>query len=168
MSNITFVDDNDELIGYGTKKEAIAKGIAHRISRIFVFNSAGELLIQKRSPFVNVPNRWDQSAAGHVDEGEDYATAAARELEEEVGISGVPLKEVAKMYSEELDDGFVKKRFNVIFTTKYDGNIKTNEREVSDYKWIKPEELERWMQDSPDDFTQGFLQNYKHFADHNK
>ncbi len=46
MVNIIFVDENDNVIGEGTKQEAWKKGIAHRIVRIFLFNSKGELLIQ--------------------------------------------------------------------------------------------------------------------------
>ena len=77
MVNITFVDEQDNVIGAGSKQEAWTKGIYHRVSRIFLFNSKGELLIQKRSDnCVSLPGRWDQSAAGHVDEGETYLEAA--------------------------------------------------------------------------------------------
>ncbi len=163
MANITFVDESDQIIGYGTKTEAISKGIAHRIARIFVFNSKGELLIQKRSSHVAVPNRWDQSAAGHVDEGEDYLTAAQRELEEEIGVSNIPLKEVTKFYTEEIDDSMTKKRFNMLYSAVYDGEVKVNEDEVAEILWISPIRLEQWMQDKPQDFTQGFIQSYRHY-----
>jgi len=69
MKLITFVDENDQVIGSGTKQEAWQKGIIHRIVRIFLFNFKGELLIQKRADNISsLPGRWDQSAAGHVDE----------------------------------------------------------------------------------------------------
>ena len=48
----------------------------------------GELFLQKRSPWKDKhPNKWDSSAAGHLDAGEDYETAARRELSEELGLS---------------------------------------------------------------------------------
>jgi len=93
-----------------------------------------------------------------VDEGEDYLEAATRELEEEVGIKGVELREVGKFYQDEFDDsGKIKKRFNMLYETKYDGAINFNEGEVSEVKWINIDELEQWMLEKPKDFTQGFI-----------
>lgn len=163
MPNITFVDKDDRIIGYGSKIEAISRGITHRIVRVFVFNSRGQLLIQKRSPSVAIPNRWDQSAAGHVDEGEDYAQAARRELQEEVGIIDTTLAGVAKYYSEEIDDSITKKRFNMLYETTYDGEITMDKNEVSEVMWLEPQKLNQWMEEKPEDFTQGFLLSYRHF-----
>ena len=161
MSNITYVDKNDRLIGYGPRLEAISKGIIHRIVRIFIYNTRGELLIQKRSLNIDIPKRWDQSAAGHVDEGEDYVTAARRELQEEVGIADIRLKKITKFYAEEIDDSVLKKRFNVLYRATYDGPITFEPEEISEVKWVSPEELEKWMQNRPQDFTTGFLNSYK-------
>jgi isopentenyldiphosphate isomerase len=163
MANVTLVNENDEVIDAGSKTTAISGNIIHRISRIFVFNSKGELLIQKRAPNVDVPNRWDQSAAGHVDEGEDYLTAATRELGEEVGITNVPLKQIVKFYSEETDDSRVRKRFNMLFSAKYDGEITVDPGEVSDTRWVQPEELEAWMEAKPEEFTLGFVKSYQEY-----
>jgi isopentenyldiphosphate isomerase len=166
MPNITFVDSDDNVIGYGTRQEAIARGIIHRIARVFVFNTKGEMLIQKRSHKVDLPGRWDQSAAGHVDEGEDYPEAAVREAKEEIGLLGVPLKEIGKFYSEEVDEKQKKKRFNALYSAVYDGELKADEDEVSEVRWIAPQELEAWMKERPDDFTQGFMQTYQYYLKH--
>lgn len=163
MPDVIFVDENDHVIGHGSHRQASLQGIVHRIARIFVFNSHGELLVQKRSVHVSVPNKWDQSAAGYVDEGEDYQTAALRELQEEVGITGVPLKEVTKFYTEETDEKATKKRFNMLYSTTYDGAITIDEHEVAAYKWLQLAELAQWLQEKPQDFTQGFIQTYQHF-----
>ena len=164
MNKITYVNEKDEVIGYGSREEAIEKGIIHRIVRLFVFNTKGEVLIQKRSPTVYVPNRWDQSASGHVDEGEDYVTAGIRELQEEMGAKAEKIEFVTKFYSEESDDNEVKKRFNSLYVLRnYDGEVDIDNDEVSEYKWISIDELSGWMESSPEDFTEGFIQSFYEF-----
>lgn len=164
MANIQFVDENDKPIGGGTKQEALAKGIRHRIVRIFLINSKGEVLIQKRGEHIfSLPGRWDQSAAGHVDEGEDYLEAACRELKEELGIEGVELKEVGRFYREETDETQIKKRFNIVYSAPYDGEINFDKEEVSEVRWIAPNELQKWMDEHPDDFTQGCIRSFHEF-----
>src|SRR5262249_54572755 len=60
----------------------------HRAVHIFVFNSKGELLVHRRSATKDeAPLKLTSSASGHLSAGEDYATAAVRELEEELGLT---------------------------------------------------------------------------------
>lgn len=167
MTKITFVDEDDNIIGSGSRAEAVSKGIIHRIVRIFVFNPQGELLVQKRSATVASPNKWDQSAGGHVDEGEEYLTAALRELEEEIGISSAALKEVKKFFTDTNDDDSEsKKRFNMLYETVDEGStVSVDEREVSEVRWIGMDELGEWMQKRPQDFTRGFIQSYNLYMD---
>ena len=161
--NIVYVDKNDSVIASGTKQNAMENGIAVRISRVFLINPSGELLIQKRSPKVALPYRWDQSAAGHVDEGEDYKTAAYRELKEEMGIDDVTLKFLAKYYTEEHDEALAKKRFNMLFIGDYQGKVKIDKDEVSAFRWISRDDLRNEMSQSPDKFTEGFREAFKIF-----
>ena len=162
MAKIIFVDKNDNVIGAGTKQEAWRKGIIHRITRVFLFNSKGELLIQKRADnLTSLPGKWDQSSAGHVDEGEDYLIAAKRELEEEIGVRGIELEEIKKFYTDEIDEAKIKKRFNMLYSAIYDGEVRFNKEEVSEVKWIKPLELEGWMEEQPEKFTHGFIKSFK-------
>jgi len=112
---------------------------------------------------VSNPDKWDYSASGHVDEGEGYLEAAYRELKEEVGVEGVELKEVTKYYQVETDER-ARKRFNTIYTAMYDGPITPDMDEVTEARWIMPDELERWMHERPDDFTQGFIRSFEEFV----
>ena len=82
------VDIHDQVIGQATRREIHQKNLLHRSVHILVFNPNGDLFLQKRvlSKDEN-PGFWDTSAAGHIDAGEDYQTAANRELMEELSIS---------------------------------------------------------------------------------
>jgi isopentenyl-diphosphate delta-isomerase type 1 len=165
MTNIVFVDENDVPIGAGTKQEATEKGIIHRVIRIFIMNSKGEILLQKRSDnCITSPGKWDQSVGGHVDEGESYDEAAYRELKEELGIEGVELQEITKYYSEgeHLQNKNQFKRFNTIYTGGYDGEFILDPEEVSEVKWISPTELEAWIERDPNELTNGAINAYKH------
>ena len=166
MAKITFVDKSDNPIGAGTRQEASQKGLICRIARIFVFNSKGQLLLQKRGPNVSVPNKWDDSTAGHVDEGEDYLETAHRELAEEMGIKNVVLTKVAKYYTERFDPNdsrIVGRRFNTLYTTVYDGEVTPDPEEVAGAQWINLPELEKWLAERPDDFADGFKSAFKEF-----
>ena len=85
--SIIFVDENDVPVGTGTREEAWAKGIYVRIVRAVFRDENGRILSQRRSPEKkSYPNRWTDSASGHVDEGDTYESAIVRELEEELCI----------------------------------------------------------------------------------
>ena len=80
------VDFEDRVTGVKMRGEVHAQGLMHRAVHVLVFNSAGQLFLQKRSMTKDEsPGQWDTSAAGHVDSGETYLECAVRELAEELG-----------------------------------------------------------------------------------
>jgi len=82
------VDENDRVIGQAPRSVVHAQKLAHRAVHVFVFNSRGELLLQKRSARKDeYPLCYTSSASGHLGAGETYEAAAPRELEEELGLS---------------------------------------------------------------------------------
>ena len=82
------VDEEDRVVGQATRGEVHAQGLLHRAVHIFLFNSRGELLLQRRSALKDeFPLCWTSSVSGHLDAGESYEQAAVRELREELGIS---------------------------------------------------------------------------------
>ncbi len=81
------VDAEDRVIGQATRREIHEKSLLHRSVHTFVFDPGGNLFLQKRAETKDEnPGYWDSSSAGHVNAGEDYLTAAQRELSEELGI----------------------------------------------------------------------------------
>ncbi|MGI8891483.1 MAG: 16S rRNA (adenine(1518)-N(6)/adenine(1519)-N(6))-dimethyltransferase RsmA, partial [Chthoniobacterales bacterium] len=95
------VDEKDQVIGSAPRREVHGNNSRHRAVHLFIFNAAGELLLQKRSRWKDRhPLVWDSSAAGHVGVGEDYSATAQRELEEELGVAA-RLNFVAKLPASE-------------------------------------------------------------------
>src|SRR5688500_20231239 len=81
------VNECDEVIGRETRREVHRTGLKHRAVHVLVFNSRGQVFLQKRSMSKDTsPGLWDSSAAGHLNCGEDYDACAMRELREEIGL----------------------------------------------------------------------------------
>jgi len=65
----------------------VPKGRFHKVVHIWIRNSKGELLMQKRSDRVdNCPGEW-AATGGSVQVGEEPLITAVRELSEELGIT---------------------------------------------------------------------------------
>ena len=124
-----------------------------------VENPKGEILLQKRSPeMINYPNAWDNSAAGHVDAGEEYLTAAKRELMEELGVEGIELKEVDTYYTDVKAGRATLKRFNRLYKAKIDFTPdKLQPEEVTEVKWITVDGAKELVEKKPDLVTDGLV-----------
>jgi len=87
------VNAEDQVIGQAPRTRCHGNpSLIHRVAHVLVFDEAGRLLLQKRSATKDVqPGKWDTSVGGHLDPGEDYLSAAVREMQEELGISETPL-----------------------------------------------------------------------------
>lgn len=85
---LEIVDDEGLVIGIAPRSEIHGNpSLIHRVVHVLVFNTEGELLLQRRSMKKDVaPGRWDTSVGGHIDPGEDVLTAAKREMHEELGL----------------------------------------------------------------------------------
>lgn len=71
-----------------SRNQAHSKGLWHRTVHIWIKNSNGDLLLQKRSSTKEThPGLWDISCAGHLSAGDSSIEAALREMKEELGIS---------------------------------------------------------------------------------
>jgi 16S rRNA (adenine1518-N6/adenine1519-N6)-dimethyltransferase len=153
------VDADDRVTGRATRREVHEKGLLHRAVHVFVVNRRGELLLQKRSRFKDAhPGVWDSSVSGHLDAGEDYAAAALRELEEEMGITGVPAEEIGSIPPSERT-GWEHVR---LFLSRWDGTPKFPCAEIEAVLWMPPDGLDAWISKRPDDFASGFLECWKH------
>ncbi len=151
------VDDRDQVVGKATRREIHQQGLLHRSVHIFVFNRHGQLYLQKRAMNKDqYPGCWDSSAAGHVDWGETYETAAMRELEEELGIRSRPIYWFKIKAC--LETGWEHVAF---FTAHAMEDIKANPREIMDGKFMDIHKVSLWTVHTPAIFAPGFLLVFK-------
>lgn len=82
------VDEDGNIIGAATRGECHGGSkLLHPVVHLHVFNSRGELYLQRRPAWKDIqPGKWDTAVGGHVDLGECVADALKREVSEELGI----------------------------------------------------------------------------------
>ena len=143
-----------------TKKEVHEQGFWHRSVHVWITNSKGEILIQKRSPLVNNhPNEWDISSAGHISAGENDITSALRETEEELGLKLAPedFIQIGTVRQTSKRDGYINNEINPVYVVRIDlepDKIKKQEDEVSEVKFISHGELECFIKSRDPSFVQ--------------
>ncbi len=94
--------------------------ILHPVVHLHLFNSRGDLYLQKRPVWKQIqPGKWDTSVGGHMAFGETPQAALGREALEELGIEGfTPV--FVKRYVFESDR---EKELVHVFKTVYDGPV---------------------------------------------
>jgi isopentenyl-diphosphate Delta-isomerase len=146
------VNDQDEVIGYKTKVEIGSQDI-HRASAVWVTNSQGDILLGKRAKNKRWdPDKWGMAVSGTLEEGESYYSNAVKELEEELGLKKVKLKEGPKGRASKSDNNY----FYQIYLLTFDGNINDLEfdrEEIQELRWFSKVDLMKKIKNNPDDFS---------------
>ncbi|MEK9176941.1 MAG: NUDIX domain-containing protein [Patescibacteria group bacterium] len=163
MTDVIYVDRRDNVIGSGTIRFAVENGIIRRVSRVIIVDDRGDILLQKRSTKISYPGLWNDSVSGHVDVGESYLEAAVREMKEEMGIVGVPLTELGKLYGEEPDPPHLRRAFNMLYAGTFNGTPSVDPDEVAEARLVPRAELESWLTEKPSDFTPGSFMSLKFY-----
>ena len=158
------VNERDEVIGQATRREVHARKLWHRAIHVLVFSEAGRVFLQKRSLAKDTaPGCWDSSCSGHLDTGEDYAMAAVRELQEEIGVS-VPSPAALSPVLRLTPCAETGWEFVWVYTLRYDGPFVLNPAEITEGAWFTRLELAERLRAEPDTFARSFRYLWEKFA----
>ena len=133
------VDEQGNITGTMTRAEAHSgTKHLHPVVHLHVFNSKGDLYLQKRPDWKDIqPGKWDTAVGGHIDLGESVEQALHREVKEEIGITDYT-PERLKHYVFESDK---EKELVFVFRTVYDKPINPDKEELADGRFWSQQEI---------------------------
>ena len=159
---VTLVNERDVELGTMEKIETHLNGKLHRAISVFIFNTKGEMLLQKRAlGKYHTAGLWSNTACSHPRINEKPIDSAERRIFEEMGIN-VKLKFIFKfLYKAILDNNLIENELDHIFIGTSDAKPNINVNEVCDYKYICEYELNLLIEKEHESFTPWFKECYK-------
>lgn len=135
---LEIVNERGEVLGLAPRRQIHGNpSLMHRVVHVLVFNSRGELLLQKRSLSKDVaPGRWDTSVGGHVNPGESLPEAAVRELHEELGINAEPRFLYSYVHTNPYETEVV-----YTFACRHDGEFSFHREEIDEVRFWRIEDI---------------------------
>ena len=139
MEFFEIVNESGEVIGTAPRSECHGDpSLVHRAAHVLVINTAGQILLQLRARTKDIqPGRWDTSVGGHLSVGETYEEAAAREMAEELGITGTaPIYLYDYRLRNEVESEDIRS-----FYIMYDGPVVFQAEEIDAVRLWEPDEI---------------------------
>jgi len=163
---VVLVNPADEVLGLMEKQQAHINGLLHRAFSVFLFNSKGEMLLQKRaSQKYHSPNQWTNAVCSHPRNGETYLEGAKRRVKEELGIDTELSEKFNFIYKADVGTGLWEHELDHVFVGNYESDFNLNKNEVEEVRYISMENLDKEIAEHPENFTAWFkiiLEEYKH------
>lgn len=160
---VILVDEHDREVGVMDKLEAHANGgVRHRAFSVFIFDSRGRWLLQRRAEGkYHFPGLWTNACCSHPRPGEGTEEAAHRRLREELGFD-CSLHEQFQFEYQALSEaeGLTEHEFDHVLTGVYEGAVDPNPAEVGAIRWVETRELELELEQHSTRFTPWFKLAY--------
>lgn len=155
---LVLVDAEDRELGFLDKVAAHrGAGTLHRAFSLFVFNDAGELLLQRRADGKRLwGGYWSNTCCSHPRRGETMDTAVHRRLREELGID-CPLRFLFKFeYHAQFDADGAEHELCWVYAGRNNEMPQVNSNEIAATRSVAAAELDAEMAAQPESFTPWF------------
>jgi isopentenyl-diphosphate Delta-isomerase len=157
MEHVILVDERDNEIGSMDKMEAHVKGALHRAFSVLLFNSKGEILLQKRSLHkYHSAGLWTNTCCSHPGPTETMEAAVRRRLREEMGIDLQPEYLFKFLYRVELPNNLVEHELDHVYIGLFNGEPMINIEEVENWRYVSITAVKKDMLQNPEAYTYWF------------
>ena len=157
---IDSVDQADTTVGTIPRAEVFQKHVNFRVSHVLIFNSLGELLLQRLALSRNRnPGAWGSSVASYLFSSENYVQAAQRRVGEELGISDFQLVPLGK--TEMVDDGCLK--FISVFQSFHEGPFPYDPEHIDQVEFATISGIQGMIENGSRIFTPTFLHVFQFY-----
>ena len=152
---LILVDAEDAQIGTLDKAACHdGDGVLHRAFSLFVFNAAGETLLQRRHADKRLwPGYWSNGCCSHPRLGETLNAAVVRRAEEELGLAVTPEFLFKFRYQAAYADLGAEHELCSVFIGRSDQTPEVNATEIAEWRWLPPADLDREIETAPSAFT---------------
>ena len=153
--SLILVNRDDEEVGSLAKSACHdGGGVLHRAFSLFVFNAAGETLLQRRHADKRLwPGYWSNSCCSHPRTGENTDAAVRRRAWDELGLK-VSAEFLFKFeYHARFGDVGAEHELCSVYVGRSDGEPRVNTTEVAEWRWTPPAVLDDEIGQVPDRFT---------------
>ena len=152
---LVLVNSSDEELGSLAKSACHdGAGVLHRAFSLFVFNAAGETLLQKRHASKRLwPGYWSNSCCSHPRPGEDMADAVRRRAQDELGLPVYAEFLFKFEYRASFANVGTEHELCSVFLGRSENAPQVNGTEVSEWRWISPGALDSEIARTPERFT---------------
>lgn len=137
------VDEQGNVVGSATRGQCHnGSRLLHPVVHLHVFNSQGEVYLQKRPAWKDIqPGKWDTAVGGHMDYGETPEEALQREAREELGINGF----IPQRVGQYVYDSNVERELVYVNRTTFDGPVSPSDEELDGGRFWSLDELRQVM-----------------------
>jgi len=159
---LILVDRDDNEVGHLSKAQCHdGDGILHRAFSLFLFNDAGELLIQQRSAKKRLwPGYWSNTCCSHPRRGETLEVATARRLRDELNFETVLEYVYRFCYTASFGTAGSENELCHVYLGKATADIRPNDSEISATRFVSGRVLDRELAEHPLRFTPWFKQEW--------
>ncbi len=151
---VILVNENDHETGIMEKMQAHVEAHLHRAFSVFIFNKAGQLMLQQRAlTKYHTPGLWTNTCCSHPRPGEITTDAAHRRLKEEMGFDCDFEEVFGFVYKAAFENNLTEHEFDHVFIGTSIELPVINAEEVSAYRFATMDEIRKEMQQQPEKFT---------------
>lgn len=151
---VILVDEQDVVVGDMEKLAAHVQGALHRAFSVLIYNTRGEMLLQRRAAGkYHSPLLWSNACCSHPRPGEEMTDAVTRRLTEEIGLTCEAKFLHRFLYKIDFENGLTEHEMDYVFVGTTDDLPVLNPHEVDAFKYMPMNDLHQDMLAHPEDYT---------------